>query len=119
MKPQDTSPFAMAISEKLCRPCGEGDARGRCCRPGAQPCALTAHVDLLVEAFTALGRGRTADEYSQALERGLCPHCVRDETGYCSLLELIVDAPDDELLQIVDVILTAQEDLEGRGAATG
>ena len=109
MKRLDLPPFAAAITERLCVPCADGDDEGRCCRPGAQPCALTAHADLLVQAFTSLGRGKTPDEYSSALERLLCPLGRRDETGYCSLLALIIDVPDERLMRIVRVILDTDD----------
>jgi len=109
----DLAPYADAIAARLCRPCAEGTAEGVCCRPGGDPCALTAHADVVVEAITRLGRGRTPDEYSQALERKLCPRCNSAETGYCSLLELMIDVPDEQLMRIVDVVLEVHESRKG------
>lgn len=118
MRTLDIRPYARAIAEQLCRPCDEGDDRGVCCRPGGDPCALTAHADVVVEAVTSLGRGKTPDEYSRALERGMCPHCNSAETGYCSLLELMIDVPDEKLLRIVEVVMDVH-DRAGGGSPSG
>lgn len=105
----DLEPFERAIAERLCKPCAQGDAKGACCRPGEAPCALTAHTDVVVRTITRLGRGRTADEYSNAFERSLCSSCESDAHGYCSLLELMIDKPDAYLLRIVDVVMDVAE----------
>ena len=114
----DLRPFERAIAERLCRGCKQGDARGDCCRPGGQPCALTAHADVVVRTITRLGRGRTPDEYSAAFERSLCTTCDRDVTGYCSLLELMIDKPDAYLLRIVDVVMDVEEERRGETGVT-
>ena len=114
----DIAPFEQAIAEQLCKPCAQADDSGECCRPGRQPCALTAHADVIVRTVTRLGRGKTADEYSHALERSLCPTCRSDVTGYCSLLELMIDKPDAYLLRVVDVVLGVQESLHGETGVT-
>jgi len=118
MTPIDLAPFEEAIAARLCRGCTQGDAMGTCCRPGGQPCALTAHADVIVHAFTRLGRGRTPDEYSRALERSMCPTCASDVSGYCSLLELMIDEPDAFLLEVVDVVMDVQESLRGETGVT-
>ena len=105
----DLAPYRNAIAERLCKPCAEGSDAGVCCRPGGDPCALTAHADVVVEAFTRLGRGRQPDDYSRAIERKMCDVCQQDHTGHCSLLELMIDIPDERMLQIVDVILDVHE----------
>ncbi len=111
MTTKDLGPFERAIATQLCTRCAEGGAGGACCRPGGQPCALKAHVDVIVEAITRLGRGRTADEYSRAFERSMCPVCVSDVTGYCSLLELVIERPDAYLLRIVDIVMDVEDAL--------
>lgn len=118
MTPIDLAPFEEAIAERLCRRCTQGDAEGACCRPGGQPCALTAHTDVIVHAVTRLGRGRTPDEYSRAFERSMCPTCESDAAGYCSLLELMIDKPDAFLLDVVDVVMGVQETLRGETGVT-
>ena len=109
MTTTDLRPFEQAIADHLCRPCAQGDDKGECCRSGEAPCALTAHTDLVVRTVTTLGRGRTVDVYANALERSLCTTCERDATGYCSLLELLIDKPDAFLLRVVDVVMDVHE----------
>ena len=118
MKTINLQPFEHAIADRLCRGCTQGDDAGDCCRPDGQPCALTAHADVVVRTVTRLGRGRTADEYSAALERSLCPRCERDVTGYCSLLELMIDKPDAFLLRVVDVVMDVQDSLPSETGVT-
>jgi hypothetical protein len=111
--------FENAISDRLCRPCAQGDEKGACCRSGEMPCALTAHTDVVVRTVTQLGRGRTADVYANAFERSLCTTCESDATGHCSLLELVIDKPDAFLLRVVDVVMDVQEAaMEGTGVTS-
>lgn len=103
------APFERALSEHVCRPCGQRDERGRCCRGGDDLCVLRAHAELLVETVTRLGRRATEDELSRALERRVCAVCAADPKGYCSLDELLIDAPPGYLRKVADVILGVHE----------
>lgn len=110
------APFRKAIADTFCAECAQRGAHGRCCRPGDDPCVLRAHVEVLVETITELGRGKTADEIGQVLARQVCTVCPKDAKGYCSLSELLVEAPDAWIDRLADVILTTHESL---GAAAG
>jgi hypothetical protein len=103
------APYERAIAEKLCRPCDQRDAEGHCCRGGDDPCVLRVHTEVLVDTITRLGRNRSPDEYGHALERRVCTVCPGDAKGYCSLDELLIDAPDGYLRKVADVILDAQD----------
>ena len=110
------APFRKAIADSFCAQCAERGARGSCCRPGGDPCVLRAHTEVLVDTVTTLGRGKTADEIAQTLARRVCTVCPKDDKGYCSLSELLVEAPDNYIDRLAEVILTTHEAL---GAAAG
>lgn len=104
---RDLAPYERALAEHVCRPCAERDVSGRCCRGPGDPCVLRAHTSVLVETVTRLGRRATPDEIGTALGRRICTVCAADAKGYCSLDELLIDAPQQYLEKVVETILGA------------
>lgn len=113
-KPRDLVPFERALSEHICRPCAERDVAGRCCRGPGDPCVLRAHTSVLVDTVTRLGRRTTPDEIGTVLGRRICTVCAADAKGYCSLDELLIDAPEGYLAKVVETILDADESARPR-----
>lgn len=113
-------PYRKAIAERICTFCNDRDVHGRCARPEDEPCALHAHLDLVVESILGVGDSPVVDPYVAALRARTCPHCRQDENGKCALRELSQCAPDAYLLPVIEVIEdVAKEHGHGKWADTG
>jgi len=107
MQAADLEPFSRAIEEQICATCPMICSDGTCTQPRAQQCALAIHVRAVVESVLAVPEDGTTIEYRRAFGERMCEICPRDETGYCSLLELIGSATDDEVSRLAHVVRSA------------
>ncbi len=104
MTKEQLAPYADAIAHRICRFCNDRDAHGKCARPEDDPCALHAHLGLVVESILGVGEHPDVAPYLAALRAKTCPHCRQDESGACALRELGQCAPDAYLLPVIEVI---------------
>jgi hypothetical protein len=104
LSPEQLEPYRKAIHEKICTLCNDRDGRGGCARPAEDPCALTTHLDLIVDSILGVGGSPEVEPYIRALRTKNCPHCRQDAAGNCALRDLAQCAPDAYVLPVIEVI---------------
>ena len=120
LTPEQLEPYAKAIATRICAFCNDRDIHGRCARPADDPCALHAHLDLVVESILGVGDSPEVEPYLAALRAKTCPHCRQDQAGACALRDLGQCAPDAYLLPVIEVIEdVAKSQGHGKWARTG
>ena len=118
LTPQQLEPYRKAIAERICRFCNDRDDHGHCARREDDPCALHAHLDLVVESILSVGESAEVGPYITALRQRTCPQCRQDAEGACALRELGQCAPDSYLIPVIEVIEdVAKEEGHGRWAS--
>jgi hypothetical protein len=117
---EQLEPYSKAIAARICSFCNDRDMHGHCARPADDPCALHAHLDLVVESILGVGDAPEVEPYLAALRAKTCPHCRQDEAGACALRDLGQCAPDAYLLPVIEVIEdVAKEHGHGKWAGAG
>ena len=101
---EQLEPYRKAIAERICTACNDRDVHGQCARPLDDPCALHAHLRLVVESILGVGEHPEVEPYVAALRAKTCPNCRQDEAGACALRELGQCAPDAYLIPLIEVI---------------
>jgi hypothetical protein len=104
LTPAQLEPYSKAIAERICAFGNDRDGHGRCARPEDDPCALHAHLDLVVDSILSVGESPDVAPYVAALRAKTCPHCRQDEAGNCALRDLGQCAPDSYVLPVIEVI---------------
>ena len=104
LSPEQLEPYAKAVATRICAFCNDRDLHGRCARPADDPCALHAHLGLVVESILGVGEAPGVQPYLDSLRATTCVHCREDEIGVCALRDLGQCAPDAYLLPLIEVI---------------
>ena len=104
MPATELEPFRAAIRRDICSECVRCQPGGKCDQPRKQQCAMAIHVGTLVKSILSVPRGAPTAEYRKALGARMCTICSHDETGFCSLLELVEGRPDDYVEKVVRVV---------------
>ncbi len=104
MRAAELDTYERAIHEQICLTCPKTLPDGTCPRPDQRQCALSMHLEPVVDSILGLEQSAAAEDYRRAFEDHLCEICPVDETGYCSLIELIGSATDDDVGRLAYVI---------------
>ena len=104
MPATELEPFRAAIRQHICTDCVRCQPGGTCDQPREHQCALAIHVGTLVKSILSVKDGAPTSEYRKAMGARMCTICPHDETGFCSLLELVDGRPDNYIENVVRVV---------------
>lgn len=110
-------PYREAIHREICGPCPDRLPHGGCGRPAHNPCTIQTNLPAVVDAILAVGGSPNVADYVAALRDRVCPHCRQDADGNCDWREHCGCTLDSLLLEVIDVVETTRDEVEGRPAA--
>ncbi len=113
MKPNELRPYRAALRERICAFCAESDGRGGCSGADPDRCALTTHIDEVIESVLSVGERPDVAPYLAAIRARVCTRCREDESGACFLRDAGQCNLDAYLVPVIEVI---EDVAKGAGA---
>lgn len=104
MKPDQLRPYRAALRERICAFCAESVGRGGCDGTDPNRCALSVHIDQVIESVLSVGERPELAPYLAAIRARVCTRCREDDSGACFLRDAGQCNLDAYLVPVIEVI---------------
>ena len=119
MCPKALEPYREALRRDICSACPDRLPGGACGRTADDPCTIETNLGPVVDAVIGVGGDPSIDRYLRAVRADVCPGCLQDAAGKCTLRDLAGCKLDALILQLVEVIEAEHDRLVAADTAAG